>query len=503
MSIRLRLAAAYCIGVAATLLIVGLLVWWQMSDTLVHTLEGTLQTRASGVLASLENRSQAGLQDSDLASPGIWTVLRNAQGQVIDASAGAPADVPVLAGAVVVDGHSYLVRVDRAQDGTIVVTGTDFALVSTAQAALMRILFGVGLSVGAASLIVGWILAGKALSPIDRLIAEAEGLGPADLGQRLGPPRRIDEVGRLTLTLNGMLDRINEAVARQRLFVALASHELRTPLAALRAELDLADREGADLSEYRDAIRAARGDAVRLASLTASLLALATIGDEAHPLVRSPVPARDLATSAIRAVAPLIEQSGARLTTEVTAQVVWVDRGAVEQALINLLGNAIVHSRGQEQIELHGELSAWPTGQLLRLSVLDRGPGFGANDVDDMFTPFRRGDGVRAAGSGLGLAMVAATARAHGGTFGAANRSGGGAVVWLAVPCAQPPESRLLEAARRSERARVAQAADLRDDVAADQLDLGEIPDVADAEDRVLRPGVGPVAEALDQAARG
>lgn len=447
MSIRTRLTWAYGIGVAATLFLVGVLVWWQMSDTLVRGLETALQTQASGILSSIENQGQAGLQDSDQATPGIWNVLLNAQGAVVDASPGAPPGVPARPGSFDIDGHRYLVRFDQAEDGTMVITGADLAPVAGAQAALARILLGVGLSVGAASLVAGWLLAGRALRPIDRLIADADALEPDDLERRLAQPRRIDEVGRLTLTLNGMLDRISESVARQRLFVAMASHELRTPLAALRAELDLADRDGeATLAEYRAAVREAQGDAVRLTTLTASLLELATVGDEGRPTARVSVSAMAMATTAFRAIAPLAEQAGAVLTMDVPDQIVWVDRTRVEQALVNLLANAILHSPRPAYVELLGELSAMEAtpamsgAPLLRLTVLDRGPGFGPNDPAEMFNPFRRGAMARAPGSGLGLAMVAATARAHGGTFGAEERAGGGAMVWMTVQSVAPAD---------------------------------------------------------------
>ena len=433
MSIRTRLTWAYGIGVAATLVLVGVLVWWQMSDSLVQTLGTALQTRASGVLSAIENQGQAGLQEADNAAPGIWVVLFDAQGALVDASADAPPGVPAAAGPFAADGKRFLLRIDSAPDGTMVVTGADLAPVATAQSALARILFGVGLSVGTASLIAGWILAGRALRPIDRLIADADALGPADLDQRLAPPRQVDEVGRLTLTLNGMLDRIGESVARQRLFVALASHELRTPLAALRAELDLADHDNATMADYRAAIRDAQADAVRLSTLTATLLDLATVGDEAQSLVRTPVSVRAVATSAARTVAPLAEQKGGTLSVDVPDEIVWIDRTRVEQAMVNMLANSIVHSTGRPQVELRADLTPAPRGQLLNLSVLDRGPGFGGSDPAELFIPFRRGEGVRAAGSGLGLAMVAATARAHGGSFGASDREGGGAIVWLKV----------------------------------------------------------------------
>ncbi|MEO6350613.1 MAG: HAMP domain-containing sensor histidine kinase [Candidatus Limnocylindrales bacterium] len=450
MSIRARLTWAYGVGVAATLALVGVLVWWQMSDSLVRTLEMALQTRSNGVLSSIENQGQPGLQEADNAAPGIWVALFDSAGVMADASSDAPATVPVAPGPFSAGGHQYLLRVDAAQDGTVVVTGADLAPVAAAQGDLARILFGVGLSVGVASLVVGWILAGRALRPVDGLIAAATALGPGDLDQRLAPPQRIDEVGRLTMTLNGMLDRISESVSRQRLFVAMASHELRTPLAALRAELDLADRDGATASDYRAAIRDAHADAVRLTTLTTSLLDLAAVDDEANQSVRTRVSVRAVAASAVRATAPLVEQMHARLIVDVPDTTVWIDRTRVERALVNMLANSIIHSTGQPEVELRADVSPPTPSELLlpgprrahvlRLSVVDRGPGFGADDPAALFEPLRRGTGVHVPGSGLGLAMVAATARAHGGSFGAANRDGGGGIVWLEIP-ASPGEA--------------------------------------------------------------
>lgn len=437
MSIRLRLTWAYGIAVAATLVLVGVLVWWQMSDSLVQSLETALQTRANGVLAALENQGQAGLQDTDSAAAGIWVVLFNTQGALVDASAGAPDGVPASPGPFTAEGKRFLLRTDIGQDGTLVVTGADLAPVSSAQSALARIFLGAGLSVGTASLIAGWILAGRALRPIERLIADANALGTADLDQRLAGPRHIDEVGLLTLTLNGMLDRIGESVARQRLFVALASHELRAPLAALRAELDLADHDDATVSDYRTAIADAQADAVRLSTLTTSLLDLATVGDEAQSLVRTHVSVKAVATSAARTVAPLADQRGGVLIVAVPDEIVWIDRTRVEQALVNMLANSIAHSKGRPDVELRADVSPTLRGRSLVLSVLDRGPGFAGIDPAELFIPFRRGRGAGEGGSGLGLAIVAATARAHGGSFGASDREGGGAIVWLRVPSAQ------------------------------------------------------------------
>src|SRR6267143_1940766 len=105
-----------------------------------------------------------------------------------------------------------------------------------------------------------------------------------------------------------MLDRIADSVERQRLFVAMASHELRTPLTALRAELEIADRADAGIGEYRDAVREAQGDALRLTSLATSLLELAATHEGAGSIVRAPINLRRLTTSVVRSAAPLARQ---------------------------------------------------------------------------------------------------------------------------------------------------------------------------------------------------
>ena len=289
MSIRFRLAVGYGVGVVVTLVLVGIFVWWQTGQALRGSLETTLQARATGVVGSLENAGQAGLQEPDQTAPGVFAALFSADGALIDASADAPTGLRPVNGAFDTAGRHYLLRVDKLGDGTILVTGADLVRIADTQTELGQVLLGVGLAVGAASLFGGWLLAGRALRPVDRLIDDAETLGPSDLSRRLIAPTRMDEVGRLTVTLNQMLDRIGDSVDRQRLFVAMASHELRTPLAALRAELDLADGPESSIDDYRLAVHAALGDAVRLSTLASSLLELATAADDGRTLALSQV----------------------------------------------------------------------------------------------------------------------------------------------------------------------------------------------------------------------
>lgn len=441
MSIRTRLAVSYGAGVVLTLVIVGLFVWSRMGVALRDSLETTLQTRADAVLASLENDA-SGLQEGDQTAPGVFVALYLADGSLTDASSDAPNGIRPSDGVLDSGGRRYLLRTQTASDGTIVVAGADLQPIADTQAALAQLLIGVGLAVGTASLIGGWLLAGRALRPVQRLIDDATALGPGDLDRRLASPVRMDEVGRLTLTLNAMLERIAESVERQRLFVAMASHELRTPLAALRAELDIVDRDDASLNEYRDAVHEAQGDVIRLTSLATSLLEVAESRENDSSISRTAVQLRELAVSVIRGVDPLARQRGVAIELDVPDDVIWVDRTRIEHALGNLLNNAVEYGHRGDEVEVRGRIEGEPGGRTLTVEVLDRGPGLGDDLPDDLFAPFRRGSHARGPGSGLGLATVAGAVRAHGGVFGAENRDGVGARFWFTVPCDRgDPES--------------------------------------------------------------
>lgn len=434
MSIRSRLALSYGAGVILTLVIVGTFVWWQMGAALRGSLSDTLQIRALGVVTSLENAGQAGLQEVNQAAPGVFVAMFNPAGSLVDASADAPNGVQAVNGEVALDGHHYLLRTQPAADGTLVVTGADLRSVDASQAALAQLLIGVGLSVGTASLLGGWLLAGRALRPVDRLIHDATGLGPANLDKRLSPPVRMDEVGRLTVTLNGMLDRIAESVERQRLFVAMAAHELRTPLASLRVELDVADRDDAGRDELRRAVRGAQGDAVRLGSLASSLLELATVQDDAARIDRRPVRLRELALAVVRDQMPVARVQGATISFEVPDSVVKLDRTRIEHAMNNLVNNALVHGGRVNPVEIRCRVDGEAAAGTLTVEVFDRGPGIGTGPPAGLFDPFVRGTHAFGPGSGLGLATVASAIRAHGGEFGAADREGGGARFWFTIP---------------------------------------------------------------------
>jgi two-component system, OmpR family, sensor kinase len=244
-------------------------------------------------------------------------------------------------------------------------------------------------------------------------------------GGRLPLPETRDEIRRLGETLNEMLERLDAGLQRERRFVGDASHELRTPLALLRTELELALRRARTPEQLEAAIRSAREEVERLIRLAEGLLVLDRSGAAALQL--ADLDARTLLDAVARRFAGRAAEDGRAI--EVRGGGAFPgDRDRLEQALGGLVDNALVHGRGAVRLEAERD------GGLLELRVADEGEGFPPDFVPRAFERFSRADSARTSGgAGLGLAIVDAVARAHGGHVSAA-----GATVTLVLP-AHPP----------------------------------------------------------------
>jgi two-component system OmpR family sensor kinase len=250
---------------------------------------------------------------------------------------------------------------------------------------------------------------------------KAAAVGEGDPGARLPVPPADDEIGRLGETLNAMLARLEGAIEHERGFVADASHELRTPLAILKTELELALREGRTEQELRAALRSASDETDRLSRLADDLLVLARSDRGGLALRLEGVPVREL----LDRVAERFRTSAGAVAVEVPDGLALTgDRLRHEQALGNLVANAAAH--GEPPVRL----SARRHNGCVELHVEDGGPGLPADFADRAFERFTRADSARTAGgAGLGLAIVDAVARAHGGRAGVR-----GADFWIALP---------------------------------------------------------------------
>jgi signal transduction histidine kinase len=222
--------------------------------------------------------------------------------------------------------------------------------------------------------------------------------------------------------------------------VAEASHDLRTPIAALQAELELADDPGTTGPQLRTAVRAAHADSVRLAELATALLDLAGADTGGRALVRAPVKTGLLLESVARRVGPLAREHRTRVTRAAPGRLARVDRVRLEQALTNLVVNAITYGPPGAEVEVVAafdpidESGRPEASSILSIDVLDRGPGVPPELASTLFEPFHRGPNAVRPGNGLGLATAAAAIRAHHGTIGFEPRIGGGARFWVRLP---------------------------------------------------------------------
>jgi two-component system, OmpR family, sensor kinase len=285
-------------------------------------------------------------------------------------------------------------------------------------------------TVGPAALLVtataGWLLAKAALEPVEDMRREAAAISASEPARRLPVPVTGDELARLASTLNAMLDRLQEALERERRFVDDASHELRTPLATLRGEIELALARSRTAPELEASMRSIKEDVDRLGRLAEDLLVLARARGGRIPLRRVPTSLNELVTRSIRSVAGRARDRAIEVSSDATSERVNVDPERVEQALRNLLENAVRHTPAGGTVHVAASSS---DGEAQFL-VEDSGSGFPPELIGTAFDAFARGigEGDGDGGAGLGLTIVRAVAEAHGGSATAENTPTGARV---------------------------------------------------------------------------
>lgn len=297
-----------------------------------------------------------------------------------------------------------------------------------------------GLVLALAGLAGRWLVR-VGLRPLDEIALVATTIGGGDWSQRVARAEPDTEVGRLGLTLNAMLDQIEQAfAARQasedklRRFVADASHELRTPLTSIRGYAEMFHRGAQENPEdLALVLRRIEEESARMAGLVDDLLLLARL-DQGRPLERQPV---NLAQIAADAIDDLRAADPTREVVVEASEPVWVtgDEPRLRQVLANLLTNARVHTPSTASVRVRVDAA----GETARLVVQDSGPGVSGELASTVFERFSRADDSRArstGGSGLGLAIVAAIVAAHGGSVRLEPRPGACFVIEL--PCASP-----------------------------------------------------------------
>ena len=282
-------------------------------------------------------------------------------------------------------------------------------------------------------LLIGWVVAARAIRPIKSISAAAVKISAGDLSQRIDVAETESELGRLAAVLNSTFARLETVFAQQQQFTADAAHELRTPVSVILTQTQTALSRERPAAEYRETVEACERSAQRMRRLIESLLELARLdaGQETMKRLRF-----DLA----RVVSDSVEQAqlvaGQRhvkiLTTLVPVEITG-DAERLAQVVTNLLVNAIQYNRpgGEVRVKLEAQSG------LAVLTVADTGPGISAEDLPHVFERFYRSDKSRTVSNGnagLGLAISKAIVEAHGGTIEVSSQYGQGTTFAVRLP---------------------------------------------------------------------
>ena len=427
--IRLRLTASFALIGALVLVAGGTIMYQRLQHELDRGLNASLSARSTDIALLMRNADGAASIARLPASDETIAQVLDTRGHVLDATptlAGTSAltdaqrrsalreatfvDRPVLrstdenlrllARPVSIGGRRRIVVVGAALEGR------DQALANLRREFLVGLPLAVVLATAGA-----FALASAALRPVRALRRGADAITRTGPSARLAEPSTRDEIGELARTLNAMLARLEAASERERRFVADASHELRAPLTLLQSELEVTLAGPRRFAPYRRALLEAEREVAGLAQLANDLLLLARADEDRFPLRPERVEPRAILDSLARRFAQRARAEHRVISVgHADDGAVEADRLRLDQALTNLVENALRHGRGDIQ------LSARRAPGVVEFAVRDAGPGLPESFAARAFERFTRADAARSGpGAGLGLAIVDLIARAHGG----------------------------------------------------------------------------------------
>lgn len=434
-SLRLRTTLGATAVVSVALALGGALLLQLLTTSLTDSAARAAELRARELLGLIEGDIVLG----DLAldsGPTSFVQVLDRSGAVAAASVAVLGRPPLIdprhRGVVrldpgpIGDGEPFVAVARAGRDGRwTVVAGRSLEPVSdSAEVVTTALLVGVPLLTALVAM-MAWVITGRALRPVEAVRREVATISSAQLDRRVPVPPGDDEVVRLAVTMNAMLDRLQSARATQQRFVADASHELRNPIATIRSQLEVALAHPASTSLEELATDLLAED-LRLGRLVEDLLLLARADEDVRAAPARPVDVDDL----VLAEAGKLRRRG-RVevdTAGVTAARVSGDASALARLVRNLADNAERHASHRVTLSLR------TIDGRAHLEVADDGEGIAPEDRERVFHRFTRLDAARsrdAGGSGLGLAIVREVARAHSGSVELADGPGTRVVVTL------------------------------------------------------------------------
>ena len=444
-TVRTRSAVASTLVVAICLLLAGGALLLVLFRTLESSAQATAASRTAQLADQLHTEAPAELDTALLATDsqvGVVQVI-DQSGTLVAQSAGSPPE-PVADRRLSAGSTQSLGRVQIGPDWDLWVTaagvetpsGPVTVLVGADREPVEDVIMTVAtlLAIGGPIVIAlvafgTYRLVGAALQPVERLRARVSSMTHSKLAERIPVPAADDEVTRLAVTMNNMLDRLEASQSAQRRFISDASHELRSPLASITAALDLAHRRP-DLLDQSLIDDSLLPEAQRMHSLVEDLLLLARADERSGRNIKIDVDLDDIVLAEAERVRSLTHL---KVIADVKPARASGDPSALSRLVRNLVDNAVRHAHDGIRLECAA------VGGSARVLVSDDGPGVPAADRQRVFGRFVRLDTPRdraAGGAGLGLSIVAQIIEAHHGTVSVDDSPSGGARFVVDLPLA-------------------------------------------------------------------
>jgi heavy metal sensor kinase len=412
----------------------------QIADTLVaHASRGAeeaLRTQVETLYSPEANDRFIRITRAD----GVVVYLSGAPRDARFAPQQVPPPAPGIGRKVTMAGASLLIatRDATASDGTgyrVEVGAPGAPTEATLTQVLLMLAVGLPVAVGVA-VAGGFVLVRRALDPVARIAGKAEEITQHNLSERLPVVRSGDELERLSVALNHMIARLEDAIHGSKQFVADASHELRTPLTVMRGELESLAQDERLQGETREALGSVLEEVARLAEIVEGLFALSRLDAGEAPAEWVRFDLAELASTTADQMSLLAEDKQLSVACAAARGVpVQGDRARLKQVVVNLLDNAIKYTPSGGRIAL----SVKREGAYAVLDISDNGIGIPAEALPHVFKRFFRVDGSRSraqGGAGLGLSIVKSICSAHGAVIEVTSAPGQGSTFRIRQPLA-------------------------------------------------------------------
>jgi heavy metal sensor kinase len=446
-SIRLRLTAWYTALMTLVLVVAGAGAWWLLERGVQLAADRRLDTHFDGVRRFIEglepNLTVEDVSDefreyADLSPGDALLQVTDASGVVLckpkqaDWRLAVAALGPDTAGTARISINAQMGgRPFRLARGPVTAAGRTFtaiiaAPVGPAADALVQartwLLWLLPASVVVAATI-GYVVSGRALAPVDRMVRAAQAITLESLDRRIELPGADDELRRLATTFNEMLERLQASVSDIVRFTADASHELRTPVSIVRTTAEIALARERSTDDYRQALTEVLQQAERMSGTVADLLALARADAGVEPRAADVVDLARVVRDVCAEMRPFAARQGVELRVHAPCSPVSMmgDADSLRRLAASLLDNALKYTPAGGAVDVRVDRETTGSGpSTVVLDVSDEGIGIDPGDLPHVFDRFFRGTGARARaadGSGLGLAIARGIVVRHGGTI--------------------------------------------------------------------------------------